>query len=159
MERKCGGQWHSGNRYSNDEIEIIQGMTFQNKTWFCFENVKVRKSNSSALFNYMRMSAWHIFIVPFFLITDKNILLIRNIQHSNFLGVNLEVYFFPFSRKKMALHSKKFLIITGQDGRRGSPILPFLPQGPQLNNTLKNTLKNFLCDKWRNKLFLYPMLY
>ena len=57
-----------------------QGMSFQNKTWFCFENVKVRKSNNSGLFNYMKMSAWHIFIVTFFLIIDKNILLIRNLQ-------------------------------------------------------------------------------
>ena len=31
-----GGQWHSGRTYS-DEIKTVQGMTFQNKTWFCFE--------------------------------------------------------------------------------------------------------------------------
>ena len=57
----------------------------------------------------MRMSAWRVFIVPFFLITDENNLLIRNIQQSNFLGVNLVVYFFPFSRMKMSLHSIKQL--------------------------------------------------
>lgn len=49
----------------------IQEMTFQNKIWFCFENVKVRKRNSSGLFNYMEMSAWHIFIVLFFSLQIK----------------------------------------------------------------------------------------
>lgn len=27
-----GGRWHSGRRYSDDEIETVQGMNFQNKT-------------------------------------------------------------------------------------------------------------------------------